>query len=424
MRLRILPFFLLCLSVACSSPDEGPADKPEDIDPDIPCNADHCGQSRFRHAIPSRDTVRIQFGDSARSSLHRTGTENRPLGGIGQVTLALEARSPNLSNTEDYVAEINGVVDGLFESFEALASGSPEQESELVHVWRQVSDDDASLDEILVVTAIDERSYVLDLVLAENNVDPEQGVSVIRGAVQLDDDEVKTEFEFVIDLAAASDRIEGLNLSGEILISAHPFAGGLREVWYDFDAVGAAGGQLQNSRTTYWILDYDSGALEFVSEEHEELATVFVRWDSSGGRYDHHVEWDSELYGVVDEIATNCWDDSGAELFDAAAVIDADLSYYGEIDGDELDCAFGPVDAHPNPGEDFGNLPGDGEWQELEFNSDPLGDCDEDPFAEGCAPLCEDEPFDPDCVPWCEDEPSDPECLWYCDWVDDPGFCF
>lgn len=413
-----------CLMAACGSGDEGPATS-KDIDPEIPCQSDNCGESHFRRAVPSRETVRIQFAGAAQRYIH-PGPSDRAAPGIGRARQALAAQSPQLIATEQYVANINATVDELFESFESLASTTPEEQTDLVHVWRQVSEDDDTLDELLVVTAIDERSFSLELLLGETGIQVDDGVSIITGEVHLDDNEDKTDFRLVIDLDAASSVVPALAATGDIILSAQPLAGGIREVWYDFEAVGEVGGPTETSRTTYWIFASDDGALEYVAAQHDEIATVFVRWDQEGGRYDHHVQWNSELYGLVDEIATNCWDDSGAELFDGYALIDANLSYYGELDGDEVDCAFGPVDGHPNPTAEFDDLPAEGEWQDLELGADPVEDCDLDldPFADACPPLCADDPSAVDCIPWCEDEPGSPTCIYYCDWFSDPEFCF
>ncbi len=406
---------------ACGSSDSN-SKGTSDLDPEIPCAADNCGESRFRSAVPSRDTVRIQFAGASQNFINPESNSS-PTSGIGSTRQALEALSPELAQTEAYVGEINSIVDGLFETFEELASTTPEEESEFLHAWRQISEDDPNVDEILVVTAIDDNSYTIELVMGEAGIAIEEGFSVVSGEVHLDDNEDKTDFEITIDLDAASSVIGGLDSTGAIVLSAQPLDGGLREVWYDFDAVGGIDGPTETSRTTYWNFDATSSALEFVGEEHEELTTIFVRWDEGGGRYDHHVEWESPDFGIVDEIATNCWDESGAELFDGFALIDSDLSYFGEVDGDEEDCDFGPVDGHPNPSSEFANLPAEGEWQELEFGDGGINECQDDPFAVGCPPLCDDEPSDPDCAPWCDEEPSNPNCIEYCDWVDDPEFC-
>jgi hypothetical protein len=35
--------------------------------------------------------------------------------------------------------------------------------------------------------------------------------------------------------------------------------------------------------------------------------------------------------------------------------------------GPTADCAFGPVDGHPDPGADFDDLPDEGEWDDLDL---------------------------------------------------------
>ena len=49
-----------------------------------------------------------------------------------------------------------------------------------------------------------------------------------------------------------------------------------------------------------------------------------------------------------------------------AAVLDDQGAFEADLDGEESACVFGPVADHPNPGADFEDLPGEGEWQALE----------------------------------------------------------
>jgi len=186
----------------------------------------------------------------------------------------------------------------------------------------------------------------------------------------IDGDE-QADFDLTIDLDAL-DEVLAEDISGDIVIAEMPFPGGEREVWYDFHQVDLGDGDIENSRTTYWELDDDdSAALEFVADWDDQIATAFARWDDDGGRYDHHTAYVDDQLGQVDEIATSCWTAGGAEVFDGWAVIDDAGEYYGEIDGDEAECDFGPVADHPDPGDEFDDLPGEGEWDDLELNSFP-----------------------------------------------------
>lgn len=412
----------LCLATACGGESTG-NDSTKDIDPTIPCPSGNCGDIKFRSAVPSRDSVRIQMGREARRFVSNTPTPHAP--GVGSTQQALASVSPALLESEEYVADINFSIESLFQNFEELASTEPDVVEENLHIWRGTSDDDPSLDELLVVTAIDAQNYAVELRIGPSDFAASDGTTVVYGNVELDGDDVKTDFELFVDLDAATDVIDGLDATGEIRISAQPLESGVREVWYDFDEVGGIGEDLETSRTTYWIFDATQGALEYLYDVHDESATVYVRWGENGGRYDHHVEWQDEQYGLVDEIFTNCWDSSGGEVFDAAAIIDENLSYYGELDGEELDCEFGPVEDHPSPGTDFENLPGEGEWDDIDFGGDIVDPCEGDPNLDQCgeAPFCDEAPEDPECIPWCDDEPDDPDCEWYCDWVDDPDYC-
>jgi hypothetical protein len=157
-----------------------------------------------------------------------------------------------------------------------------------------------------------------------------------------------------------------------------PFDGGDHEIWYDFAQFADGDEPLEDSITTYWTFDDGSGALEYLADFDDAEVTVYVRWGDDGGRYDHHALYEDPDLGLVDDIATNCWAADGAELFDAWAVIDQALDYEGEIDGDEADCAFGPVADHPDPGADFDDLPEEGEWDDLELDAGGTDTCTPD----------------------------------------------
>ena len=156
---------------------------------------------------------------------------------------------------------------------------------------------------------------------------------------------------------------------GEIVLVAKPLAGGKTERWFDFHAVSQGGGPVASTRTTAWEFGDQSGALEYYGEVDGEPTTAYARWDEDGGRYDHHLEYDDVDLGPVDEIMTNCWNTAGREEFGAWAVIDQLSNYYGELEGQESACGFGPVADHPDPGEEFDDLPAQGEWELLELLS-------------------------------------------------------
>jgi hypothetical protein len=409
----------LSTALACGGGDDG-GDGSID-DPPPACPSGDCGDEAFRRAIPTAGSVRIGFRrPSARTAPGASG------GAVSSSQLALEALSPALLEVSEYVDGINGIIDDIFLDLEELAGTTPEIEEETLHQWRGDDPDLPGHEDVLIVTTDDEVTYELELHIGPAGFEPDETTPVMAGTVTVED-EVKSEFHLVIDFDAATAIDPSIDVSGTLDIAAMPFDGGPREIWYDLRDVSFGGEPPETSRTTYWVFAEDSGALEYVAATDHAEATVFARWDGDGGRYDHHAAYDHEELGPVDEIMTNCWDASGAEVFDAWALIDDTASLYGELDGDEADCEFGPVADHPDPGDEFASLPGDGEWDEIELRSlDEEGgkcDLDVDPFAPECPPLCADDPSAPDCTPFCEEEPGAPNCISYCEWFDDPEVC-
>ncbi len=372
------------------------------VDPPIPCPSGNCGNESFRRAIPSQDTVRIRFGAQGRRAPGAAGHE--PGGGT-----ALEALSPAYDSVDAYVGDINGDIDDIFAGLEELAQATPEIAEDTLHQWRVVDDLDPTLDEVLTVASDDGVTYTLDYAVGPTGFDPANAAPILYGTVHVSGDE-KEDFDVTIDLDALTAIVPEADATGDIDIRMQPFAGGFREIWYDLDAVSVGGDPLETSITTYWIFDDGSGALEYLADFDGAEATVYARWSDAGGRYDHHAWYQDPELGPVDEIMTDCWDPLGGQTFSAWAAIDASATWYGAIDGDELDCVYGPVEDHPDPGADFDDLPAEGEWDDVAFET------------VGPAPLCEEDPADPDCIPFCEDDPADLDCVWFCDvYPDDPS---
>jgi hypothetical protein len=335
-----LPLLCLALTAACGDESGG-------SDPLPACPSGNCGKEEYRSAVPRRDGVRIP---SPRSSTAR-------------LRVPLDAQSDALITVDDHVQEIDELIDAVFTDIESTAGTTPVIESDTEHQWRRPDPDVAGQEEVLWITSTDGQTFEIEYLLGADGFDVETATPIVHGSMVVDEDD--GDFELVVDLDALADA-SGETMSGEIVIAEMPFSGGDREVWYDFHAVDFGDGDVEDSRTTYWEIDESSHALEFVADFEDEVMTVFARWDAEGGRYDHHAAYvDAEL-GQVDTIATNCWSDGGAEVFDAWAIIDED-TYYGEIDGSEDACEFGPVEDHPNPGEEFDDLPADGEWDLLDL---------------------------------------------------------
>jgi hypothetical protein len=334
--------FSLCFLLAACSSSSSPT-------PDVPdCPSGNCGQTSFRRAVPTRAKVRI----------------DRPTG-VGQRRAPLELVSPALLAIDERIVAIDDMVDELFAELEASATVPPEIESDREHVWRSVDPELAGRDDVLRITTTDGVDFQIAYHIVAHGA-AAGGAPVIRGSVHVPDDEI-LDFDLTIDLAAYTVADPAYVGRGEILLAAMPFAGGTAEHWFDFRNVSIGGSAVANTLTTAWTFVDDSGALEYMGDVDGVPTTAYARWDARGGRYDHHLQYVEQDLGLVDEIMTNCWGATGAEDFAAWAVIDQAKNFYGELDGDEADCAFGPVADHPDPGSDFDDLPPAGTWKLLEL---------------------------------------------------------
>ena len=340
----------------------------------LPCRSDSCGEARFRNAVPTRSVVRIDFGSHAQK-----GDD------VGRRTDALRDISPYYELTENYVDEINRVVDAVFDSLEFAAGGTPIEEEDS-HVWREARD---GMDVVLDIEEIEVGHYSLQYYEGPANFEVSGAFSLIEGMVSLNEDDTLSKFELQIQLEHLYDS----NSSGQLLIAASSFSSGEFEVVFDLIDASFEGESPQTSQTTYWIFGDNDYALEYLGEFEGEQSTVYVRWDEIGGRFDSHVAYEDEELGYVDYIITNCWDHGASELFLGEALIDQAFDFYGELDGHEEDCHFGPLADHPHPGSDFENLPREGEWQTIDFiGCDPESEvCDDecDPESEVCDDECD-----------------------------------
>jgi len=330
---------LLSLLAACSSSSS--------TEPDVPdCPSGNCGQTSFRRAVPTRAKVRID---------RPTGASNRrvPLAAVSQALLAVDER----------IVTIDKMVDELFGELEASSTTTPVIATDREHVWQVPDPDLAGRDDVLRITTSDGVDFQLAYFIVAHEAAP-TGAPVIRGGVRVSDEEI-SKFELTIDLAAYTTVDPAYAARGEVVIAAMPFSGGLAEHWFDFHNASWGGGPVANTRTTAWTFADDSGSLEYVADVDGEPTTAYARWDVRGGRYDHHTQYVEETLGFVDEIMTNCWGVTGAETFNAFAIIDQTQTFYGQLDGDEDACVFGPVADHPDPGNEFDDLPPAGAWKLL-----------------------------------------------------------
>ena len=347
MRVSLSFLLLASLAAACGGGDGG------DDGNDLPCPSGNCGQESFRRAVPTADRLRIKSP---------TGSPGKP-GGV----LPLDPVSDKLIAVDGEVDDINLVIDDIFADLDDAASTTPEIESDAEHQWRYELVDAPGLDEVVRITTEDGVTFHIEDYIGAAGFDPATVAPVLSGDVVVDEDSAG-DFALTIDLDAYA-AATGEVMQGDIVIALMPLDGGLDEVWFDYNEVSVDGGEVETSRTTAWVWDEASVGLEYLADVDGNFVTVYARWDDLGGRYDHHVAYEDPAAGPLDEIATNCWTESGAETFDAWAVINSVGDYYGELDGDEASCDFGPVADHPTPGEDFDDLPADGEWTLLELGS-------------------------------------------------------
>jgi hypothetical protein len=345
---RSCPHFLLSFLVlaACGGGGGGSHD-------DLPCPSGDCGNPAFRRAVPT--AARLHIKDPTGAPAKRSGSSQ------------LDGISDALISVDDQVGEINDLIEGVFDDLDETASTTPEIETATENTWRYELVDDPGLEEVLRITSDDGVHFTIEDFVGPAGLEPDGAAPVLHGEVTTDDDGA-TDFNLTVDLDAWA-AATGEAAQGEVVIAVMPLDGGDDEIWYDYHEVAFDGEPAESSRTTAWIWDADAGSigLEYLADVDGELVTVYARWDDAGGRYDHHVATDDPESGPIDEIATNCWGAGGEETFDAFAVIDSSGAHYGELDGDEESCEFGPVADHPSPGDDFDDLPGDGEWSELEL---------------------------------------------------------
>jgi hypothetical protein len=353
---------LLVIAIAACGTES--SSTPPDKLPD--CPSGNCGKESFRRAVPTRAEVRIDR-PTGNARIRREPGVKAPVIGRKRA-VALEAISPALLAVDDQVIEIDEMIDDVFGELEASSTTTPEIESDTEHRWRVDDPELVGHEDVLRITTTDESRFEVEYFIVPAGSDPDAATPVVHGEVRLADDD-QVDFELTVDLDAFALVDTSLDATGEIVIAAMPLANGESEHWFDYHAVSFDGGPVETSRTTAWAFDETSGALEFVADYDGDQVTIYARWDDRGGRYDHHVEFVDPDVGLVDEIATNCWDPTGGEDFDAWAVIDQSLDFYGELDGSEASCVFGPVADHPNPDGEFDNLPAEGEWEKLELLS-------------------------------------------------------
>lgn len=325
--------------------------------PAVPCNAGDCGKQSFRQALPSRASVNIQ--------LKSTGSMGQ---GLGSKRQAVGDASAAYGELDAYVGQINGMFAAIFLDLETLAGTEPDARSDTMHEWRGAVDTLAGHEESLLIETQDEVTFTIRYAVGPDGFDVRAATPILSGKMVLAENGSQRDFELTLDLDAVTEVDASANMHGDILLRAQPFAGGLKEIWYDFRDVSIGGSVAETSITTYWVFADGSGALEYLADvpEYSAQAVTYARWGSEGGRVDEYATYQHPDLGAVEQVATSCWGGDANSTFDAFAVLD-DSGLYGELDGLEADCAFGPLENHPNPRAEFGVLPAEGAWDDLQL---------------------------------------------------------
>lgn len=345
-----LPVLYALCGLACGG---GAADPSPPGGKALPCNADHCGAPAFRAAVPTRAQLRIPFGRA------------RTQGGLSASRRSLEAISPAYAELEAYVGEINDDIELIFTELESLASTAPEAETEAEHQWREV-DEGSGLEEVLELETADQRSFALRWSVGPAGFEPNAEDAIVEATIDLDADSEVVGYGIEVNLGQWTLADPALLAAGTVRISAEPYQGGELELWYDYDNVTVGGETAVSSETTFYRINADEGALEYLDVDSQgEAATAYARFGAAGGRLDHHLNFQDEGEPLV-ELASNCWSPSAAETFDAVAWLTAEEEVIeAELDGEEGNCAYGPIADHPEPGPELSLLPESGAWDQL-----------------------------------------------------------
>lgn len=367
---------------------------------DIACRSEHCGNPELRGVVPVRSTFHIPFA----------GTSKADSPGSTRAALIGEPSEDYIA-VADHVDWINRVIEEVFEDIEYTASGTPESETATALSWRAVDPGDAALDRIAEVERTGDESFAFAYYEGPTGFEPTAEDASVIGTIGTDADGVAS-----LQLAIHLDNDENSDASGDIEITVEEVAEGLFDIQFDVVNGHLAGSdETETSETTFWMLGGDEYALEYLATlDDNEDADVYVHWGEDGGRFDQISEYNDEIFGTVTYAASNCWDASGDEVFDAEVEIDAEGNWHGTSDGDESDCEYTIVDDYHGD-TNWDAFPD--AWDEGEFECDPETmscepeTCEEDDFCD------EDCDSDPDC-----EEPLECQADDFCDeeCVDDP----
>lgn len=373
----------------------------KEIDPGVECKQAACASQKWQRALPSRDTVSISFAGSTSS------TRSLP---IEQAGLLIGETSSAYEDLDDYIGEINDLLDDVFLTVEEAGALEPEVEEDGFARWRLTED---GYDVIVEVSTEDSVNYEIWVDAVDSGSLFERAESGLTGSMVINEDGSKESFEFTLDLEDFS-VFDDIEVSSEIVITAEPFDEGLFVYTYDFAELDAQ--SIAFSQTTYWVFEPGSGAIEhsYAAEDGLEASAgeIYGRWDQDGGRMDGFVAIEDAEGDAWNVIASNCWGMGGVETFDGLISIDAD-EVYAETLGEPGDCIFEVLEGNPDPIEEIATIFNTYGWEEADqYSAFPdeldLGDWDDD-FDDGMDPnnnsgVClEDALFIEEEVEYCEE---------------------
>lgn len=288
------------------------------------------GDDAFRAAIPARGDVTIDFHPA----------------GVG----VPEERAEVIDFIEDHVRDLDEALE-VFQGLRDLARGVPEVATPAMRRWREPIGEEI---EAVIEVRGDGEVFVVEVFVGYDGFDPLTQQAVIGGTATVRDGAIdELAMGLFFDRSSLLDRDD--EFDGELHVTMTPFGDG-RELRYDLVAFAIDDEPPRTETTTYW----DFGALELTTPADGGVPVpIYARWSTAGGRVDFQGSFDG---GIA--VATVCWNADGAAVFEAYAIID-DGGAEGLLTGSEASCAFGPLDDHPDPGDDFDEVPAEGDWDDL-----------------------------------------------------------
>lgn len=375
----LLVFVLL--STACGPAEETP--KPNNtptppapemkaerdkVDPGVSCTASACADPKWQRALPSRDTVLIDFG----------GANARSFGGIHQVT---EAPSDAYVELSEHTRELNDLIDDVFLTIEQAGASSPEVEEDGYARWRS---NQGEWDVVIELESTDGVDFSIWLGVVATGSDLPRDQAGLTGTITMAEDGSRESFRFELELEEFNE-LDGVEVNAALEISAEPLDDGLWVLEYALAESSEV--EIALEKTTYWIYGEGDGALEYAFVAEDGMTSfggeTYARWGADGGRMDAFVSLEDGGGARWDVVHVNCWDAGGLESFDGLLANQGDVPY-AETLGEPDDCVFEVMEGHPSPIDAIALLFATQGWEEIKESAQPfpedldLGGLDDD----------------------------------------------